>query len=73
MIIGCSWLLIFDNADDIEVLEKGWPSAVTGSILITTRDSGASMHPASCGIHIPPLNPGQSIAAFARILGQGLP
>ncbi|KAF7879508.1 hypothetical protein EAF04_000704 [Stromatinia cepivora] len=66
----CSWLLIFDNADDIEVLKNGWPRAASGSILITTRDPGAALHPASHGLHIPSLDPEQSMVAFAKILGQ---
>ncbi|QSZ35172.1 hypothetical protein DSL72_008039 [Monilinia vaccinii-corymbosi] len=65
----CSWLLIFDNADDLGVLAKGWPGAASGSILITTRDSGTGLHPASNGLHIPSLDPDQSIVAFAKILG----
>ncbi|KAJ8065271.1 hypothetical protein OCU04_005970 [Sclerotinia nivalis] len=68
--IRCSWLLIFDNADDIEVLKNVWPGAASGSILITTRDPGAALHSASHGLRISSLDPEQSIVAFAKILGQ---
>jgi hypothetical protein len=33
-----SWLLIFNNADDLELLEEYWPPTQKGSILITSRD-----------------------------------
>ena len=31
-------LVIFDNADDLAALKILWPGAVTGSVLVTTRD-----------------------------------
>ncbi|KAK7413382.1 hypothetical protein QQX98_007759 [Neonectria punicea] len=32
------WLIVFDNADDIELLLHYWPAANNGSILVTSRD-----------------------------------
>jgi hypothetical protein len=32
------WLLVFDNADELEMLENFWPLEGTGSIIITSRD-----------------------------------
>jgi hypothetical protein len=57
--IGCSWLLIFDNADDLEILKHGWPEGGFGSILITTRDYSAASHPASRGIQVKSFTPEQ--------------
>jgi len=31
-------LVIFDNADDLAALKTVWPGAMTGSVLVTTRD-----------------------------------
>ena len=39
-----SWLLIFDNVDELDVLSNFWPTAGVGSILITSRDRGAKSH-----------------------------
>lgn len=33
-----SWLLVFNNADDLHILQKYMPSGCYGSVLITTRD-----------------------------------
>ncbi|KAK0746923.1 hypothetical protein B0T18DRAFT_466404 [Schizothecium vesticola] len=33
-----SWLLIFDNADDIGLMSEYWPHTGVGSVLVTTRD-----------------------------------
>lgn len=33
-----SWLLVFDNVDDPDVLEEYWPTDCRGSVLITSRN-----------------------------------
>ncbi|KAL8295899.1 hypothetical protein RB597_009060 [Gaeumannomyces tritici] len=33
-----TWLLVFDGADNIEMLKEVWPSQARGSIILTTRD-----------------------------------
>ncbi|KAI0182243.1 P-loop containing nucleoside triphosphate hydrolase protein [Xylaria flabelliformis] len=33
-----NWLLVFNNADDLALLQTFWPSGQRGSILITSRD-----------------------------------
>ncbi|KAK2589955.1 hypothetical protein QQS21_012367 [Conoideocrella luteorostrata] len=33
------WIMVFDNADNLEVLKDFWPPSKTGSIVITSRDS----------------------------------
>ncbi|KAF4546901.1 Hypothetical protein D9617_106g078150 [Elsinoe fawcettii] len=50
------WLLIFDNADDLEVLRSAWPTDGNGSVLLTSRDSSAPFSPASSGIHVEPFD-----------------
>lgn len=34
-----SWLLVFDNADDLDILRDYWPKKCTGSVLVTSRES----------------------------------
>jgi hypothetical protein len=38
------WLLVFDNADNLDLLTEYWPITGTGSILITSRDPLAKQH-----------------------------
>lgn len=38
------WLLIFDNAEDIAMVEKFLPRQNSGAILLTTRSDHASLH-----------------------------
>ncbi|KUJ10850.1 uncharacterized protein LY89DRAFT_595560, partial [Mollisia scopiformis] len=52
----CRWLLVFDNADDLDIFKYGWPGGVMGSILITPRDFAAGHTFASTGIHINTFN-----------------
>lgn len=33
-----NWLLVFDNAEDPEVIKRFWPGGQSGSILLTTRN-----------------------------------
>ncbi|TPX10758.1 uncharacterized protein E0L32_008327 [Thyridium curvatum] len=53
-----SWLLIFDNADDSEVLDDFWPNTGLGSVLVMSRDSEAKEHSylANDGIDLQPFS-----------------
>lgn len=33
-----TFLLVFDNADDLAALKTAWPAAIHGSVLLTTRN-----------------------------------
>ncbi|KAI0872529.1 hypothetical protein GGS24DRAFT_467087 [Hypoxylon argillaceum] len=50
----CRWLLIFDNAEDEDLLLEYWPVASRGRILITTRSHSFAFRPADIGIEVPP-------------------
>lgn len=53
-----SWLLIFDNVDDLEVLEEFWPTTGSGAVLLTSRDSLAKnqIYTANNGIDLKPFS-----------------
>jgi hypothetical protein len=53
------WLLIFDNADNPDILNNFWPIDSSGSVLITSRDPLATTHIYSQGggMMLPPFGP----------------
>jgi hypothetical protein len=52
-----SWLLIFDNADNPEILNSFWPIDSSGAVLITSRDPLAKtyIYSQGGGMMLPPL------------------
>jgi hypothetical protein len=69
---GYPWLLIFDNADNLEVLRASWPGNAHGSVLITTRDFNAAHSPASAGFHVQPFDDSISSDVLLNIVGLDL-
>jgi hypothetical protein len=69
---ACRWLLIFDNADSLDVLKYGWPGGCSGSILVTTRDLTAGFSLAAQGMQIHPFDDDSGASAFLSLVGQDL-
>ncbi|ORX98178.1 hypothetical protein BCR34DRAFT_607010 [Clohesyomyces aquaticus] len=63
------WLMIFDNADDLEVLRHFWPANGHGSILLTTRDASAIHSPASGGMHVQPFDDADGSRVLLNLVG----
>ncbi|MET8234617.1 FxSxx-COOH system tetratricopeptide repeat protein [Micromonospora sp. NPDC005298] len=61
------WLLIYDNADDAEVLTGLWPHEGAGHVLITSRDDGSSGLPSPQ--EVAALTGDESVAMLRRVLG----
>src|SRR6187402_2256760 len=65
-----TWLLIFDNADDLDVLRDYWPSTENGAIVITSRDPLAKMFSTvTDGIDLEPLIPEEGSDLMMNIAG----
>jgi NB-ARC domain len=71
-----SWLLIFDNVNDLDVLAEFWPGEGTGSIIITSRNQMAKRdiqgHKVTDGIDLKPLSDAES-AEMVQLLTKALP
>jgi hypothetical protein len=47
------WLLIFDNTEDVTMLEPYWPKGAIGSIILTTRNPEVAKTYAPCRLEVP--------------------
>lgn len=61
------WLLIYDNADDAEVLAGLLPRPGTGHILFTSRDDGSSNLPSP--LEVAAFSGDESVTMLRRMLG----
>ena len=52
LIAAAKWLLVFDNAEDQNLLLEYWPLASSGFVLITTRNHHLAFEPAGTGIEV---------------------
>ncbi|KAI9846534.1 MAG: hypothetical protein M1837_003955 [Sclerophora amabilis] len=66
----CRWLVVFDNADNPEVLLNAWPGGAAGSILLTTRDFTAGFGTSTEGLHVRPFDEEAGISAFLGLVGR---
>jgi hypothetical protein len=47
------WLMIFDNVEDVAMLEHYWPKGALGSIMLTTRNPIVAKTYAPCYLEVP--------------------
>ena len=65
-----SWLLVFDNADDLDVLRDYLPCAGDGAIIVTSRDPFAKSHPnIDAGIDLEPFSTQEASALMMTLAG----
>ena len=67
---SASWLLVFDNADDHEILHDYWPISNTGAVVVTCRDPRApSPHFGSAKLDLQPFCPDDAATLFYKVVG----
>ncbi|KAF9242219.1 hypothetical protein DTO006G1_6440 [Penicillium roqueforti] len=64
-----SWLLIYDNLNDLSLIKHAWPAGYGGSVLVTSRDSSAALYPASSGCQVHAFDTDNGTAALLHLLG----
>jgi hypothetical protein len=68
------WLLIFDNADDLEILWDYWPQTGNGAILLTSRDPMAKTRPllgkSGKGLDVTPFTTDESKELLWKLVGE---
>ncbi|KAH8896659.1 hypothetical protein GQ53DRAFT_803534 [Thozetella sp. PMI_491] len=67
------WLVVIDNADDMEVLAEIWPLHGSGCVLVTSRDPSAisSAMLGNSGLDLPPFSRDESTAFLAQLTNYG--
>ena len=60
--------MIFDNADDLDILGHAWPSNSQGSILVTSRNPNIAFNPAAGGSQVQPLNDTEGACLLLSLL-----
>ncbi|TPX09381.1 uncharacterized protein E0L32_009425 [Thyridium curvatum] len=60
-----NWLLVFNNADNLELLKKFWPVTTRGSFLITSRDPVAMR--GRPGVDIKPFEPNEAVTVLRHL------
>ncbi|KAI0199004.1 TPR-like protein [Astrocystis sublimbata] len=64
-----TWLVVFDNADDLQALKVAWPATAKGSILLTTRDFDLARNPAAECLQLDPFDEVEGCAMLLKQIG----
>ncbi|RYC57267.1 hypothetical protein CHU98_g8943 [Xylaria longipes] len=64
-----SWLIVFDNADDLQALKVAWPGTAQGSILLTTRDFDVARNPAAECLQLEPFDDAEGSVMLLKQIG----
>ncbi|KAF2117486.1 hypothetical protein BDV96DRAFT_644901 [Lophiotrema nucula] len=64
-----NWLLIFDGADDIDILSDYWPREGRGAVLVTSRDQSVKDVYCKTSVDTQPFDPQESIDLIRELDG----
>jgi hypothetical protein len=67
-----TWLLVFDNVEDLDMLDEYWPAYGSGSILITSRDPLVKSYGYSLrrGLSMPALDTSEGEKLLIKLTGR---
>lgn len=67
--LGRRWLLVFDNADNINILRHVWPGDTRGSVLVTSRDFNSAHSLTSAGLYLQPFDDSVGADVLLQLIG----
>jgi NB-ARC domain len=62
-----TWVLVFDNLDDLNILNDFWPFDSPGSVIITSRDPLSKTYPAGRGAKVDAFNPEEATEFLLKL------
>lgn len=62
------WLVVFDNADKLEILHDYWPATQRGAVLVTCRNPESLYSLPASGIKVSPFEPEDGVQFFLSVL-----
>lgn len=67
-----TWLLVFDNVQNVDMLDEHWPAYGSGSVLITSRDPLVKSYGYSLrrGLSMPPLDTSEGEKLLIKLTGR---
>ncbi|CAJ2507277.1 Uu.00g084630.m01.CDS01 [Anthostomella pinea] len=66
------WLIVSDNAEDLQALKVAWPGGSHGSILLITRDFDVARNPAAECLRVDPFDSAEGSVILLRQIGLDL-
>src|SRR5690242_21078717 len=56
ILLGSRWLLIYDNVESKDIINKYWPATTKGRVIITSRKQAFAIQPARGGLELSPFS-----------------
>ena len=67
------WILIFDNTDELDIINGFWPTGTKGSVFIPSQNPAQVRHPATPGAQLTPFAPTDCVRCLQHLGEKSVP